>query len=353
MTRAIRFGIVGTGRMAGDMMAAFRQLPGVEVRAVMSHDSGRAHAFADRHGIGDSLSSLDLLLSRADIDAVYIANANSKHAATSLSALAAGKAVLCEKPFTVSVGEADEVIAAARTHGQVFLESMWTAHLPSFERLFEIVHSGELGEAVHLQADFGYPTDLPVGSTLVAGQGSGVLLDRGVYPVSLAIRLFGPPDEIQACVSRNASGVDVFASLQLRHSGGRQSQLACSFESLLGNSATVACTRGQARVLPPLLGSQAVSWRRMQPLVVRGDAPSEIGVRRRLRQAIGRFPLVQRLRPLLEGRTEIVSYGADRYLPMLRHFISMVRCPDSERLQRDQRISLETMRVIEQAKKTL
>jgi predicted dehydrogenase len=345
VSHLLRLGIVGTGRMADTMMTAFRHVPQIEVRAVASREQSRARDFAVQHGIRSAFSSVDDLLAQSDLEAVYIANVNSLHARTAIQAMQAGKAVLCEKPFANSVEEGETVLQAAKTTGRVFVEAMWTTHLPAYRRLFELLTSGDLGEAIHLQADFGYPTvALPS-----PGPGSGVLLDRGVYPISLAIHLFGAPVDVQATVRRSSSGVDVSASVQLRHHGGQQSQLACSFESFLGNSATVSCSAGHAKLLSPLVGCQAVFSRRMQPLAS-GQGTSAASFRRRIKDALGQFQVVQRLRPLLEGKTEGFPHRHSAYLPMLRHFVAMIHRRDESRLANDQAISLEVLRVVDRAR---
>jgi predicted dehydrogenase len=233
----------------------------------------------------------------------------------------------------------------------VFLESMWTPHLPAYRRLFELVRTGAIGEALHLQASFGYPTERSVESALFApGPGSGVLLDRGVYPISLAIHLFGAPVDVQATIRRDPSAVDVSASLQLRHSGGPHSQLMCSFECLCANDAVVSGAGGEARLLPPLVGSQMVSHRRSKTISVSRDAPHESRGKQRFKRAILGLPFVERLRPLVVGRSEVLKYGASPYLPMVRHFIQMVQQRDEGVLAREQQISLDVLKVIERAR---
>ncbi len=103
MDSRVRFGIVGTGRMASTMLRAFRELPNIDVTAVCSASPERAAAFAQRFGIKSSYSDLMQFLQNDAIDAVYVANHNVEHHLTAIAALNARKAVLCEKPFAINV----------------------------------------------------------------------------------------------------------------------------------------------------------------------------------------------------------------------------------------------------------
>ena len=153
----ICFGIVGSGRMAALMMPAFRHADGVTVAAVCSSNAKRANAFATAHGIGAAYNSLETMFADEHIDAIYVANGTSDHAATAIAALEAGKHVLCEKPFAISADEGERVIAAARQSGKLFMEGLWTHFLPAYIRVADLIRARSVGEPVHLMTDFAYP----------------------------------------------------------------------------------------------------------------------------------------------------------------------------------------------------
>lgn len=177
-----------------------------------------------------------------------------------------------------------------------------------------------------------------------------MLLDRGVYPIALAIRLFGVPQKVQAVIKRDANGVDVTASVQLAHAAGRHSQLTCSFDCLCANTATIGGSRGHAKLLPPLVGSQAVSYRPFTPLKTAPQMRAKATLIQALRQTLTQLRLVQRLRPCFEGTTEVLPYGSSPYVFLLQHFAELTRRPDEFRLAADQQLSLEVLRVIDQAR---
>jgi predicted dehydrogenase len=153
----MKFGVIGTGRMAANMMAAFAHVPSVKVVAVASASQDRAAQFAKNFLVPKAYGSIEAMLKDREMDAVYIANSNERHAATVLLALNAGKAVLCEKPMGIDASEARQIMAAAQQAGKLCMEAMWTPFLPAYQRLFELAKDRTLGAAQHLYTDFGYP----------------------------------------------------------------------------------------------------------------------------------------------------------------------------------------------------
>src|SRR5262249_46461137 len=151
---------------------------------------------------------------------------------TALAALEAGKAVLCEKPLAVSAKEVELVMQAAQRTGNLCMEGIWTLFLPAYRRFFELVRTQPCGAPRHLLATFGYPASQEAMSRLVSPAAGGVLLDRGIYLIALALKVFGAIERIDARLDIAPNGVDQHASLQLGHRGGGQSQLSTSFITL-------------------------------------------------------------------------------------------------------------------------
>src|SRR3954464_472363 len=110
----IRIGILGAAKIAPTALGKpSKDVRDVEVVAVAARDAARAEKWAHKHGVARTLPSYDALVDDPDIDAVYIPLPNGLHAQWTLRAIAAGKHVLCEKPFTSNATEAREVAAAA------------------------------------------------------------------------------------------------------------------------------------------------------------------------------------------------------------------------------------------------
>src|SRR5580693_4216462 len=140
----VRIGILGTARIAGNgLIKAAAAVPDITVAAVAARDSQRAEAFAARYGIPGAYGSYDDLLADPGIDAIYNPLPNSLHAPWTLEAIAAGKHVLCEKPFASNAAEAADVAEAASASGLVVMEAMHYRYHPLTKRLAEVV--GELG----------------------------------------------------------------------------------------------------------------------------------------------------------------------------------------------------------------
>ena len=321
----VRIGIVGTGAMAGTMMECFALDPRVRVVAVASIDATRARSFAARHGIAAAHGEIAALLARDDLDAVYIANATADHAATAIAALAAGKAVLCEKPFALDAKQGAAVAAAAKASGKLFMEAQWTLFLPALRELQRIVESGALGGSPHLYSDFGQSLDAASHPRLFNGPGAGVLLDFGVYPIVLALQLLGPVRSVRAALMHNKSGVDVQAALQLEHAGGGQSQLAASLQSALPNASVVSGSSGRAWFDSPVMGAEWLRTVHATPAIAPTRRDGAPGAKQRLVAALRRQPWLRRLKAArADGQRSEHPFGANRYLPQLQHFIALL-----------------------------
>jgi predicted dehydrogenase len=336
--------------MAAQMLKALRLVEGVEVKAVMSPSPNRAREFAATHGIGTAYEKLADLLNDTGITAVYIANSNGEHAATTIASLRAGKAVLCEKPFAISVAEGRAIVDAARASGRLFMEAMWTPFLPAYETLRRLVSEGAAGTPRHLHFEFGYPADpksYPLLFTPVTG---GVVLDRAAYGISLALQLFGDVEKVDAALGLK-DGVDVDASLLLTHVKGGLSQLTFSMTSLLFNTATVACDRGYLGLVRPTIGSEGVC---VQLASAPGGAADRqaLSFKGRLKQKLQQYPAVRRFGSARKAPAITrCSYGADPYAHQVRHFVGLMR---SERVESDINTharSLAALEIIEAAKR--
>jgi predicted dehydrogenase len=207
--------------------------------------SGRGQV-ATAHG------SYRALLDDPDVDVVYVATPHPNHRALAVAALAAGKAVLVEKSFTVSPAATREIVSAAGAAGRFAMEAMWTRFCPAMARLRELVADGAIGEVRTVTADLGVRR--PVDSAAIASyrpeRGDGLLFHLGVYPVSFAQMLLGAADSVVAHGVVLESGVDVEESVLLRYPGGRSALLFASLLSPSPGEARVLGTTGWIEVPP-------------------------------------------------------------------------------------------------------
>lgn len=345
-----RFAIIGTGRMAATMMSTFRRA-GVPVTAVASRDAERGRKFASACAIQTS-GDLDSILRRNDCDAVYVANASKDHAATTIAALNAGKAVLCEKPVALSAHDAERVATAANQAGKLCMEAIWTPFLPAYQHFLELAHAKHCGEPTHLFADFGYPVSESTLPRLLSPSAAGVLLDRGIYLVALAISIFGPAESVDAQLVTDAQGLDEHASLLLRHQAGGQSQLAASYTALMSNTASLACSEGMIRLEEPLIGAETVFTRRIIPAQNLPFEPGELsGVKQNIVRGLRQRPLLRRIKRALPNvRREYLTYGPDPYLPQLHHFVGLLKAGAGQSDVVPLQLSLDIQRVTDRAR---
>jgi predicted dehydrogenase len=345
-----RFAVIGTGSMAQAMMSTFA-LAGVPVIAVASRDPQRSRRFASVFAVPTASDSLASVLRSTDINAVYIANSTAEHASTAVAALEAGKAVLCEKPLALSAAEAERVAKIARQTGTLCMEGLWTFFLPAYRRFLELAHRKACGEPAHLFADFGYPVSDEAMPRLLSPAGGGVLLDRGVYLIALALKVFGAVERVDARLDLTAQGVDQHASLQLTHRGSGHSQLSASFTALMSNTAGLACCKGIVALERPLIGTEMVSIRLEAAQHQSADPALHLGRTQILARSLRQSPLLRRLkRALPNTRKEHLSYGSNRYLPQLAHFLALLKAGERESDVIPLDLSLDILRVIDRAR---
>ncbi len=334
----VKFGIAGTGFIAAAMLPSIR-LAGAEAAAVSSRDKERARAFAAAHGVARSFEGLGEMLREPSIDAVYVASATRAHAADSIAALEAGKHVLCEKPFAMTAEEGARVIAAAKASGKFFMEGLWTLFLPAYERLYGLARDRTLGTPTHLTAAYGYPAPQALRPRLYDKPDGGVILDLGIYPAALALRLLGPVKNVDATIRRNADGVDTHMAAQLTHDNGAVSQLAASFDGLMSNAATLSFSDGAATLPAPLFGAEQVV---VEAFTATEPAPAAGGVKAMLKKN----PLLRRVKRALGGG-EHHPYGADQYLPQMKHVLGLIAKGETESPVASHAFSMEALRLLD------
>src|SRR5215475_3015053 len=151
-------GVLGAARIAPNaLLKPARAVPEVQVRAIAARDPVRAAAFSGKWGIPVIHSGYSELIADPELDAVYVPLPNGLHAQWTLAALAAGKHVLCEKPFTSNADEARRVAAAAAGTDLVVMEAFHYRYHPLMIRAVDLVGSGAIGEVRHVETKFCFP----------------------------------------------------------------------------------------------------------------------------------------------------------------------------------------------------
>jgi predicted dehydrogenase len=267
----IGWGLLGAGGISDQLARALSYVPDARLVAVGSRDAAKAQAFIDTPR-GDETprepvrahGSYRALVEDPEVDVVYVGTPHPDHAPSMALALEAGKAVLCEKPFTVNRREAEAAVALARRRDVFLMEAMWTRYVPAMVELKRLVDSGAIGEVVSATADFGFAAiDLPPAHrALNPALAGGGLLDVGIYPLSFAAFVLGPIAAVQADAELGPTGVDIHTVFNLRHANGGLSQGLCSLRATTPCRAAVQGTRGRIDVAPPFYAAQRLELRR-------------------------------------------------------------------------------------------
>ncbi len=244
-----RWGLLAAGGIAHSFATDLAHLPEATIVAVGARALESADAFADEFDIPARYGSYAELVADPDIEAVYISTLHPGHHDAALLAIAAGKHVLCEKPFMMDAAESAEVIAAARAQGTFLMEAMWTRHLPDILRVREIVEAGTLGEIVTVTAEHGqwFPHN-PEHRIFAPEKGGGALLDLGIYPVSFASMVLGTPSRVTAVSSPAFTGIDATTSMVFQYDSGAHAVLNTTSYALTGNAAAINGTDARIEI---------------------------------------------------------------------------------------------------------
>lgn len=284
----IRWGIMGAGNIAHRFAASLAHIEGCELVALAGRSSEKLSAFAQEFPVPPERRYADSdnngeaayrrLVEDSDVDAVYVALPHGMHAFWACELLRAGKAVLCEKPATVSGDEARLVADTARATGSLFMEAMKTRFMPARDRVKDVLASGELGAITSLtcvhRIDYGEP---PSAYLLDPAQG-GCLLDLGCYDVNWVCDLLGGPVTVEdvdvewRAASDGVSRVDWADDVRLAADGVPVHLDLAGGSTDYEAYALIECERGQIEV-PMLHRPLSLIVRRTNREDERIDAP--------------------------------------------------------------------------------
>lgn len=192
-TTKLRWGILGTGRIAHRFAEALSKSSSGQLMAAGSRTPEDASKFAERHGAPHAHADYAALLQNPEVDAVYIATPHPMHREWAVRCAEAGKHILCEKPAGMNRAEVEEMIGAARKHGVFFMEAfMYRCH-PQTETLRKLIRSGEIGPIRMIHATFSYHLGKydPRHRLIARNLGGGSILDIGCYGISMVRLVVG------------------------------------------------------------------------------------------------------------------------------------------------------------------
>ncbi|MGB8857440.1 MAG: Gfo/Idh/MocA family oxidoreductase [Burkholderiales bacterium] len=229
MAKKIRWGVIGTGKIAAAFAADLQLLDDIELVAVGSRTQRGADAFGARFDIPRRHASYAALAHDTKVDVVYIATPHPLHCENTLTCLNGGKHVLCEKAFAMNAHQAGSMISTARAKKLFLMEAMWTRFIPLVVKLRAMLAQNVIGDVRMLQADFCFNAPFnPAGRLFNPALGGGALLDIGVYPLNLASMIFGAPERLTGMAHLGKSGIDEQNAILIGYSGGRMAALYSS-----------------------------------------------------------------------------------------------------------------------------
>ena len=306
----VRWGILGAGSIAGRFSEALASLPEAETLAVGSRSQETADRFAAARGFSRAYPSYAELAADPDVDVVYVATPHPFHAENVELCLRAGKAVVCEKPFTLNAAEARRLVGLARERGLFLMEGMWTRFFPLMGRLRRMLSDGTIGEPRMLAVDFGFRADFDPSSRLFDPKlGGGAMLDVGVYCVSFASMVLGRPTGETGLSHLGETGVDEQFAAALDHGEGRISSITAGTRTASPHEATVLGTEGYARIHSP--------WWQPEAMTVSRPGREDEVVREPAEENGFRYEAAEVMRCLRAGETESPIMPLDETVSVL------------------------------------
>jgi len=256
--RKVRYGIVGLGDIAQEaLMPGVKHSDNSEITALVSGDPEKldklGHAYGVEHRYG--YDQFATLLASGEIDAIYLATPNWRHAEFAVPALEAGIHVLCEKPLDVSAAKAREIMAAAERGGAKLMTAYRLHFEPATLDAIRRIRAGDLGELIAFTACFTQMVD-PANHRATNGIQAGPLFDMGAYPINAIRYLFGaePVEVVSAIGVRHPDSgfgdLDDTIAVTLRLPGDRLAQFTVGYYANSVDSLIVAGTKGSIQLDP-------------------------------------------------------------------------------------------------------
>lgn len=258
--------VIGTGGIAERFTSVLGSQEYGQLRGVLATSEAKAINFIQKHQraacdgviIYDGIAAL---LEDAEIDAVYVATPHTSHYDFTRQLLAAKKPVLCEKPLTVTAEESQTLISLAQDNSVFLMEALWTKTLPVWHRVRQLLKDKVIGKVDHYSADMGfyfpYDSSHRLFNKKLAG---GILLDMGVYPISLANWLSGTPIDIAAKSVLSDQGVDLKTMVNMTFKDQITANFTLTTMSTTENTFWIYGQEGRIRVDDLFSESQGLTY---------------------------------------------------------------------------------------------
>lgn len=266
----LNFAILGAGHIAAKTASVLDFLRDeLTPYAIASRDIAKASKLKDAYHFTVAYGSYAEMLADSNVNVVYIATPNTLHYEQMKMCLAAGKNVICEKPFTMKTSEAEEIFAIAQEKKLFVLEAVWTRFQPAVSLIRNAIKSGEIGVPRFIQASFGLAISHKerIKSPELGG---GALYDLGIYAINFAAMYFGLSGikKIDSSATLSPEGVDDQSTITIIYEDGRMASLTTSMTAAYGTSGRIAGTLGHINT-PELTQCRSFSIRKIPSNEVR------------------------------------------------------------------------------------
>jgi predicted dehydrogenase len=230
MKPKVKWGVLGVAEIAvRKVIPAMQRGKSSEVAAIASRDLERARSAATKLGIPKAYGSYEELLADPEIEAIYNPLPNHLHVPWSIKAMEAGKHVLCEKPISLNVEEAKELLQTRDRTGLKIAEAFMVRTHPQWLKVFELIAAGRIGAVRSILGYFSYFNRDPQNIRNILSYGGGALMDIGCYLIYTSRLAFASePTRVCGLIEFDRdTGTDVLTSAILEFPGG-QSVFTCS-----------------------------------------------------------------------------------------------------------------------------
>ena len=327
--KKVVWGVLSTAKIGVKQVIPAMQLsPWCDMRAIASRSLPAAQAAADALGVPKAYGSYEELIADPEIEAIYNPLPNHLHIPLTLQAARAGKHVLCEKPFSLTAAEAEQLReVAGRVH---IMEAFMVRFHPQWQRVRELVRAGRIGTPRAVQVFFSYFNDDPGNIRNQADIGGGALYDIGCYAIVAGRFLFeADPTRVIALVDRDpALGTDRTTSALADFGGGRQLGFTVSTQAQRYQRLNIVGTSGRIEVLIPFNAPQGEAT---TILVDTTGALDGSGVERETLQPCDQYTLQGEAFSRAVRAEVMLPYGLDDAVMNMRIIDALLRSEHSGR----------------------
>lgn len=259
----MKLAILGTGKIVEEVLPVLKEINGIELSAILSTPRSieKAEQLAELYAISQASSDYDSILANPDVDTVYVALPNHLHYDYAKKALLAGKHVICEKPFTLTLAEFEDLAKIAEQKNRILLEAITNQYLGNFASIK--ANLAKLGDIKIVECNYSQYSSRydafkrgEIAPAFDPAKGGGALRDLNIYNIHLVVGLFGKPERVQYLANMER-GVDTSGILIMDYGNFKAACIGakdCSADiksTIQGNKGSIAVL-GPTNSMPEL-----------------------------------------------------------------------------------------------------